>query len=487
MKVLPLLVIMLLGPIQAAAQVFAYEHDVRAAVNLSALSTALEKLSGTRYRAKFHNNGTVCTTPRLEVNVGNAKIKSSTFLHGLDGRSGLGLKLGIDPSAEVHKCGDWGVPAICDWATSFTGLEPAYQVVGVCRVRILFWVFQYSVNFPIPNPFVIPRQLPVSLADVFSPDDPTTLEFGEFDGQNWTPAKNPKLRTIAILPSVSGTRGTKVPVSNPKLLFAEDVKDLAIDVAVGPGRAVDVKTADALQAAHDADVPLGTDGFVGLSIAPSFFGQGGGHVNGAGIFGSILPIRITGIRKIGQYKLQFEAILSEAYASFVTIKGDPKVVVDFKFGKVEIANLTLAGKKVPVKKVGARLVLAAPQTDANGVMKLNIEDFRISIEGESSTFACLCLDSGNLNKQIGDNMPPIVAVVQTIRVEAPECIALGDTRFEAIDRDERTYRCKSFGNESNGYMANNNQEKSTTITLNPANLKPSIEGGRLVWRVANSQ
>ena len=93
---------------------------------------------------------------------------------------------------------------------------------------------------------------------------------------------------------------------------------MTADILVGEPHYTAVDNAPDVVKEFNRDEPLNEGEVVAISISPTFFGrQSTDGRLGFGLFGSILPIKISGTKTIGNHKFGFEVFLENAKAAFV--------------------------------------------------------------------------------------------------------------------------------------------------------------------------
>ena len=408
------------------------EHDLRIAVRLEMLRNAVRGLSGTRYRADYSNNGRICASPNIELDLQQIGVASSSYLHGVDGRSGLSLSLSLRPRLLITRCDNWDFGQACDASTSLVDFSSDLTLEGWCKFKILVKRFTWPVYQSIPSPLRVNSTIPVELGEaVEAPDRRIEFEYGAARDGTWVPSPH-RVRNAQLVASTGGVLGKRVISKTiSDALFEADSPVLYGDFSVGKRGFHKASDLNEVYSELASDNPLRDGEFIGFSLSPTFFGQGSAAPSGNGLFGSVLPLRVHGFQKVGKLSVGFSAVLTEASVAFVD-PGNPKIIVDFGVTSAQLFDRDVVGKNYPVKEVHARLVLNAPEIDENGAVNLTPESFIISIEGSRNLLACICFDTGNIASALKGKLP-VLKVEQRLEVALPECIDVGNERFNAQD------------------------------------------------------
>lgn len=466
------------------AQYHSPEHDLRAALRVEMLAEGVRYFSGTRYRSEYQNNGTICTSPKITFDLRTVEVGSNAFVNLVDGRSGANISLRIAPQFLVEECGKWSFEPHCAAGTALLTLSSDIPVDGYCRLVIVTSSFVWPIHTTIKHPVNIPASFPVTLTSPVETESlALNLEFGVFRNEAWVPASSPT-RVVQVRIDSGGMAGQNIiDPQRPTLGFSSSNPILLFDATVGTPHVKPAPSAEQAFQAYMQDAPLEPGEPFGFSISPSFFGRGSDTVTGNGFFGSILPIRVHGFQRIGKQRIGFDLYLTDASVRFAEVKGAPVMLVEFGVGKASLFDRDIIGKTYPIKKIAANALIRAPEIDASGKVKLKFDELMISLQGDGgSTAACLCVRTGNIGSSLGEELP-IIRIESEIVLELPECIELGNVRFEARDQNWQGYRCKSLGNTWVSKAANLDQTKRTTIRITSGGVKPRLKDGRIQWAI----
>ena len=140
---------------------------------------------------------------------------------------------------------------------------------------------------------------------------------------------------------------------------------MTADILVGEPHYTAVDNAPDVVKEFNRDEPLNEGEVVAISISPTFFGrQSTDGRLGFGLFGSILPIKISGTKTIGNHKFGFEVFLENAKAAFVNKSNLdlPQISIELTIdrGKTKVWSIDDSGslrEQHPVEGISGEILI----------------------------------------------------------------------------------------------------------------------------------
>jgi len=490
-----LMLLILRGGSTAAQESHLYAiPDLRLAIDLSPLKSALYGLGGLRYRGWVNiQNG--CGEPDGWIWISrNPELRQRAWLHTFDGRNGIDLRLDTQFSYKIDGQGLCNIQddISANLSTCCHALRGRSDFYLTGRLTKWIWDFDFPLTVPLPveiserNRFVInnePRRK----------DSWSELDFGKLEGENWVsdglardvpiyasmagvpvepnlggdlqlPASlsdedlAPKERTSAI-PSVNGaTHGS----SRSGLPTQSLPPTLLVDLTVGTDfRPVETTSKESAVQKFMEWIPNWEERNVGVAIGIDALGFARENER-RGYFGNLLPARLRGEHEyrllfFWKRRISYDIILDGANANFVDAKDDKdsrvRVTISTTRAKLKDGSLDSAsGKTRTLKKLDIQLTFGLPKVEkTTGSLIFPVERFTGRIRTKRlifpiwipTTVASKVFNNGSLNifrlpRQIPFNLPDCINLdTPLVRPRIP-CSQTGTTPgYLSLDTPEK--------------------------------------------------
>ena len=183
------------GP-SLAADVFKYpKDDLVVSVDFLAVAQLMQQFEGSSFAFKYVDNGMLCASPYVSVDINESKINWNTRINLFTGSYNTTFSPKIVTHLEVSHCtlGTFRTDILCSANVQFNSLGGDLLVPITCRFdngNIFDIIF--SKTFTTHIPALLPSRVPIQLIDPPPAGHlKVSFEFTEFKNGGWSPLPAP--------------------------------------------------------------------------------------------------------------------------------------------------------------------------------------------------------------------------------------------------------------------------------------------------------
>lgn len=460
-----------------AQQYFVPRPDLRVAIASKPVADIIASYANVSYLGT-HHEGDICSNIRTRLSFKYSKLSSASSIRWLDGARFTQLNYQFGPEAEIN-CPRLSLGVRCEVSCCPTSSSSTIDFHGRCTFAGLISA-NFQFNLRLDNGANFNRNIQVTLPDQIGTGSNTTaFEFGELVNNTWHPSATPRTKSVEALFDFSAYGGPPAidpcnahpPLPNslePVSSFSEN-RLFLFDMSMGPERRFSLaKTPKAAEADFVDMDPIVKNELGFLSISPQLFGYSSLGSRSQGLFGQILPIRISGTRDIKNIgEVQWEVFLTKADASFSGTRTDPKITVLFGTELARLWGNPVIGNPI-LKSVSTAITIAAPKPDTTGALRVIPEKFVLSLEFKTKT-ADITIDAKGIEAVLGAGLPALGTIPPSLQVSLPQCLHVGDPRLDSDDK------CVDYGGAVKGFLSAAGPWKHE-IEFDFRNMKPVRKG-----------
>lgn len=484
----------------AADTYFAPRPDLRVALPLSSIITALRALEGTRYEG----SGGACRDDfYVKLNALNPSARGIVDL--LDGSAAFELQLGLTAEGDYYRgiCDVFDVKVNCDIRAKLGDLTFPVTGAGTCDIDIHSFAAdgksaqeeseaaqdyaeeteQSLVNFDFTiDPLL---QLPADPVIHLKPSDSTQpefveLTFGSYVQREWRPSETPLERRMLLTARALGLGGTNHAIDPccAKEVVTVDPQYMVADMLIGHANSVTEPDSASAMATLERGLTTGGSTAVILEIAATAFGQVRGDGVQDGLFGTLLPLKIAGRQRIDKgYYVTYEIIASGARAGFGSKGGNDYVGVELELSDWKVWLSKTAedrGAPAKIKRVLASAMLDLPRVTASGRIETAVREFTIQFD---CTFGSVkgCFKVPNFASSLNAGTLDLGSIRSEVVIALPECIRFSSNKFKPKKR------CSQSDSARPGAISNSTPNNVGRIKLHLDQIQGGlIDAGRAV-------
>jgi probable HAF family extracellular repeat protein len=475
-RLLPLL--FLLATDARAEEFWVPNHDIRVAIPLQPFTAAIQQFTNTTYGGKL--NSPPCG---VNIDLTAAQVAPIGILDFRSGAPAFALKMGVNFNAHFYNWCNVVNPTVTCSANAHIG-ELSIDSIGGGNCQVSVAGSQMNFDFPLqlPAPLSGLDSYPVVLSKGdASADSYLFSEFGELkDDGTWIPASDPTHRSIAFRARAmaSSAAPTTQPVSSSDLVQLVMSPDyLVVDASAGTASFYRANSlTDAISYISSNLPALGSEPKARLEISTSVFGIGGSTLTGNGIFGSVLPIKVQGRRKLAQnLYAHFNFVISGARVGIGTSGTAQVIAVQLTISKIQASistNRDEVGTPATARPAAnLQVVLTVPELDnTTGIVVTRLTNLSLGIEINHHDF------SGEVTiPNVGDifvtKLFNLGKLNTDLPIQLPDCVPLSV--------DASPDRPCSTAPNSSGALSNDNPSLASTIRLDLLHLSPPVVNASL--------
>jgi hypothetical protein len=457
------------------------QPDVRLAINATLFRRLVQLANGFSWGGVYHNNGIICTSPDVHLELQNPDLLVRSWNSWVDGNGALHLRLAGSPKIFTNDngCLSLGLVGQCSIDGCTTSLLPGFgQLNARCT---LFGATVVNDELVFPNPLALAGSVPIDLPSkpIPSGSGEIQLEFGHFVGDRWFRDPAPHRRDVMLLSTARGLQGLPlksqtcsdgqdpstcddpvcgVPKDAAHTLSRRESGAIVLDVSLWPQRFSAAVDAAAATAALDANNPLRSNDLVGVSISRRLLI---GDTDGGGFFQKILPIRVSGYQVISGTRVEFELFLTQVRAAYGRLGQSDAVELSFDVSRARFWDSATPSLAVAIDEVHAEAISTLPvfgvdtQQPGQATLSFALKQFRLGVKGKLGALS-VCFTSDELAAQL-EHMIGAIARYQGPGPLLPACINAGNDRMTA------SQACPDGIQQ--GRMSAEHPEKNLRITL----------------------
>ncbi|CAN7210187.1 hypothetical protein [Mesorhizobium sp. LjRoot246] len=431
----------------AFSQQFKYpKDDLIVLVRAGGLLGLLDELAGTRYEALYHNNGTLCSTPHVTASLPDFSIPRHTRFDLRRGTTNTTISMATGVNIEAAHCTFKTIKVGAGCVTSDINLVgPVGQPIfffAICYLNVDNWFFvEFPVPVTIPQLVSVPKDFSVKLPNVLTRGNLSiNISFGEYDGSKWVKLKPPYDKN-KIWP-VSGDIGftNYITGGNPASGIVDETRG---SILVAKASATHPRffntTADPKEAYSGIrglnsiffDDPYAIAGiriFETLIAPPSISSPSDPRY---GLIGGLFPLIVDGKFKVpGGDTLTFNVVFGSFTFSIPGSPANPRAALSIESFSVEDSS----GKPLAASWAGTPSAsINLPRVKATGDVSVKLGGLKAALNVKLSDGSSVRLSLGSaLRSAINVALPKIANVAPGLTLGLPNCMEMGDDRFEAL-------------------------------------------------------
>ena len=411
-------------PIAIVSTFQAPDPDLRIALDMRPVQRALAAHQWLKYGDTIRLGEFGCGDPQFSVQLNNPPLFTAAGFLRPDGQYGTTLAAYATAQAEIHG-GCFGsnnkADATAKAVTTLGKVSSAQTIhiggttsIGVIN-GLIGRTFPFAVDATFPaGPLA---SIPVDLV----PTPTASLEFGHLsNGSIWNSTGTHK--DVPVVLNVASMGG---PVGNDQFLL--------VDATIGSApRYASFATLQEAQQFVTADLPLWGNRSLGLTAKESLFGKIRPGESPTGLFGALLPIRVSGVAE-GKFlfftvKKHFEVVLDIA-ATTITDNPSGSITVELGSSYARIGNGSpQIGNGQPLKSVSGSVTIDNVRYEVDAV-KFRVADFRINLKTSHFLFP-IRLSSGALERGLNNGTIPLTEATKA-QIELPKCLFTAYDKFKS--------------------------------------------------------
>jgi len=418
--------------------IYAAAHDLRVAVSLPFIQQIVNRFSGMTYGARLEKffGPRICESPAFYVWLERSQLSDSAW-RSLSGSRGVDISLNTQVWAKLDDRGGGCTlsprEADCNLAASLQSLTVAPSFEADCNAQG-YPLFRQGLTIPLP--FSLEPGWTLGLKDIASSDAFIHPEFGHLEGNDWK--SEGQTRTVDIrtqittvaMPVSSHFGGTGLVLGQFQST-TRGLGALVADASVGAYSGVALSSLSNLESYLSSNVPLANNAPLGISIDSAFFGSASKDESyNWGLFGSVLPIRLSGKLVKDGRSFGIDVVLNKASATFFRQGSEDLMALRLGTSKARVWELDVSPNDI-LKELEVRLVTTLPAVGSDGRIAIQGRELRICMELALGS-AHVCLDPGGLVGMLTGLASPIGNVKSSTTISPPACIALSDAHVKPL-------------------------------------------------------
>jgi hypothetical protein len=467
-----------------AQTVFVPAHDLRIAVSMPFLQQVISRFDGLTYGATYAHGGQLCSSPKVFASVEKPTLVDSHWRQWESGNRGVDLTFTNTVHVYSQDTNQNCVTSLyptCRLSASLESLRSDIPFVAGCAFDLGFWKIPlWNMALTIPMPFEASEKWTINLNDVNNTDSTLHAEFGEYSRVGWTSQGQKK--TIAFRTQITTVQAQTLNASkttssrrpaNPNDDF-HATNALVFDLGLGRYNAVSLPSPGEGETFLAESVPVDSEHPLGVMLDASLFGSASKDLTqNWGLFGAVLPIRITGELKKGLRNYGIELILDSAHGTFFKEKAEDLLAVEFGASIRRVWREPYSNENI-LRALDVRLIAEPPLPDQNGSITLKVREFRLCMQLLVGSVK-VCLDPQKLGGLINPSTGPIMTMRNVVSITPDDCIPVDDANFEP------GRNCTGYGSQKNQLIANQTLDRKASLIVDLNKVKSGVSNQ--VWQL----
>lgn len=426
-----------------AANVFKYPiDDIVVNVDFLPLVGLVSQFVGSSYAFKYVDNGEICSSPYVSVDVKSTNITWNTDVDVLSGTYNTTVSPVIVIHIEVSQCTGIGTVKTdiqCNATVQLNYLGGALSIPTTCRLDNgnIFDIL-FSKTFVTQVPALLPSHVPVQLTDPPSAGGLTvSFQFTEFQNENWVPLPPPLDRQRDWPMDVTAMFGgfSAIQVPNPptpttysllghNLNLSGTITHQRFWGTTGIGLLAAIQTTLAsFQYKLDPLLfirvrqTLIAPPVVATPLDPRY-----------GLLGGLFPMKITAVYEpSSSVSLGVEVDISSVTFKIHAQGGTPTFEASINVDRVNVIDRKTSSTLASSVQ-NPSIVLAGPTIDSQNNVRFDVNSLDLTVQTQLR-FTNFDIKLGDLLKQtINNNLPNIAALTPSVTVADPQCFPASNPR-----------------------------------------------------------